>query len=69
MRAKFLVCIHCHSFILHAWCHDKSHAVVALGKLLFPIFALALDLPEDFFADKVTAHLLLLASSAVLTRV
>ncbi|KAI5981507.1 hypothetical protein EDC04DRAFT_2874881 [Pisolithus marmoratus] len=29
-------------------------AVVALGSLLFPLFALALDLPEDFFADKVT---------------
>ena len=24
-----------------------------LGKLLFPLFALALDLPETFFDDKV----------------
>ncbi|EKM49759.1 uncharacterized protein PHACADRAFT_179143 [Phanerochaete carnosa HHB-10118-sp] len=30
------------------------YAVVALGKLLFPVFALALNLPEDFFADKIT---------------
>lgn len=30
-----------------------SHAVIDLGKALFPIFALALDLNEDFFADKV----------------
>lgn len=30
-----------------------SHAAVALGKKLFPLFALALDLPEDFFDDKV----------------
>ncbi|GJE97659.1 2OG-Fe(II) oxygenase [Phanerochaete sordida] len=28
------------------------NAVVSLGKLMFPIFALALNLPEDFFADK-----------------
>jgi len=31
-----------------------SHAVVHLGKTLFPLFALALDLPEDFFDDKTT---------------
>ncbi|OJT13003.1 hypothetical protein TRAPUB_10480 [Trametes pubescens] len=28
------------------------HAAVDLGRKLFPLFALALDLPEDFFADK-----------------
>jgi isopenicillin N synthase-like dioxygenase len=28
------------------------HAAVNLGKLLFPLFALALYLPEDFFDDK-----------------
>ncbi|KAH9932763.1 Clavaminate synthase-like protein [Epithele typhae] len=28
------------------------HAAVALGRKLFPLFARALDLPEDFFADK-----------------
>jgi len=28
------------------------HAVVRLGRLLFPFFALALDLPEGFFDDK-----------------
>ncbi|KII91030.1 hypothetical protein PLICRDRAFT_39627 [Plicaturopsis crispa FD-325 SS-3] len=28
------------------------HAAVALGKILFPLFALALDLPENFFDDK-----------------
>ena len=30
-----------------------SRAVVKLGLQLFPLFALALDLPEDFFTDKV----------------
>lgn len=30
-----------------------SHSAVRLGKLLFPLFALALDLPENFFDDKV----------------
>ncbi|KAF5358388.1 hypothetical protein D9756_001195 [Leucocoprinus leucothites] len=29
------------------------HAAVMLGKSLFPIFALALDLPETFFDDKL----------------
>ncbi|KAI9066009.1 Clavaminate synthase-like protein [Trametes sanguinea] len=29
------------------------HAAVNLGRKLFPLFALALDLPEDFFDDKV----------------
>ncbi|KAL0960562.1 hypothetical protein HGRIS_005599 [Hohenbuehelia grisea] len=28
------------------------HAAVQLGKLLFPLFAQALNLPEDFFEDK-----------------
>lgn len=32
-----------------------SHAVVGLGKALFPIFALALDLDENFFEDKVSS--------------
>ena len=32
---------------------ERSHAVVKLGKMLFPLFALALDLPENFFEDKV----------------
>ncbi|KAF7357373.1 Clavaminate synthase-like protein [Mycena sanguinolenta] len=32
-----------------------SHRALKLGRLLFPLFALALDLPEDFFADK-TKH-------------
>ncbi|KAI0683098.1 Clavaminate synthase-like protein [Earliella scabrosa] len=30
------------------------HAAVRLGKSLFPLFALALDLPENFFDDKTT---------------
>ncbi|KDQ62071.1 hypothetical protein JAAARDRAFT_203292 [Jaapia argillacea MUCL 33604] len=30
------------------------HAAIKLGKSLFPLFALALDLPEDFFEDKTT---------------
>ncbi|KAK7464838.1 hypothetical protein VKT23_006044 [Stygiomarasmius scandens] len=30
------------------------HAAVGLGRLLFPLFALALDLSEDFFEDKTT---------------
>ncbi len=33
-----------------------SHAAVALGRKLFPLFALALNLPEDFFDDKVTQN-------------
>jgi|ERR1700691_4359623 isopenicillin N synthase-like dioxygenase len=32
----------------------NSHAVVRLGLSLFPLFALALDLPENFFDDKTT---------------
>ncbi|OBZ71478.1 hypothetical protein A0H81_08490 [Grifola frondosa] len=28
------------------------HAAVELGRKLFPVFAVALDLPEDFFANK-----------------
>ncbi|KIJ54466.1 hypothetical protein M422DRAFT_24413 [Sphaerobolus stellatus SS14] len=31
---------------------EYYHAVMKLGKLLFPLFALALDLPENFFDDK-----------------
>ncbi|KAL7279630.1 hypothetical protein ACG7TL_006036 [Trametes sanguinea] len=31
------------------------HAAVNLGRKLFPLFALALDLPEDFFDDKARA--------------
>ena len=40
---------------LPSWSHSSaiSHAAVGVGKLLFPIFALALDLPEDHFDDKV----------------
>ncbi|KAG5635450.1 hypothetical protein H0H81_011227 [Sphagnurus paluster] len=30
------------------------HDAIGIGRLLFPLFALALDLPEDFFADKIT---------------
>ncbi|KAF5382511.1 hypothetical protein D9615_003067 [Tricholomella constricta] len=30
------------------------HDAIGLGKLLFPLFALALDLSEDFFDDKTT---------------
>ena len=33
-----------------------SHAAVQLGRSLFPLFALALDLPENFFDDKVTTE-------------
>lgn len=31
-----------------------SHRVIHIGKLLFPLFALALDLPESYFDDKVS---------------
>uniref|UniRef100_A0A0W0GAF6 Fe2OG dioxygenase domain-containing protein n=1 Tax=Moniliophthora roreri TaxID=221103 RepID=A0A0W0GAF6_MONRR len=31
-----------------------GHAAVQLGRSLFPLFALALDLPENFFNDKTT---------------
>ncbi|KAJ7660451.1 hypothetical protein B0H17DRAFT_1095410 [Mycena rosella] len=34
---------------------EYYHRALALGRLLFPLFALALDLPEDFFTDK-TKH-------------
>ncbi|KAF8882032.1 hypothetical protein CPB84DRAFT_1686870 [Gymnopilus junonius] len=30
------------------------HQILEVGKLLFPLFALALDVPEDFFDDKTT---------------
>ena len=36
--------------------HRPSHAAVRLGQYLFPLFALALDLPEDFFSDKVSGR-------------
>ena len=32
----------------------SSHKVIQIGKLLFPLFALALDLPESYFDDKVS---------------
>ena len=31
----------------------RSHSAIQLGQSLFPLFALALDLPETFFDDKV----------------
>jgi isopenicillin N synthase-like dioxygenase len=31
-----------------------SHAALAVGKKLFCLFALALDLPETYFNDKVS---------------
>jgi isopenicillin N synthase-like dioxygenase len=31
----------------------SSHAVLELGHNIFPLLALALDIPEDFFSDKV----------------
>lgn len=31
----------------------SSHGALDLGRALFPLFALALDLPEIFFEDKV----------------
>ncbi|KAF8194372.1 2OG-Fe-II oxygenase [Mycena galopus ATCC 62051] len=34
---------------------EYYHRALNLGRLLLPLFALALDLPEDFFADK-TKH-------------
>ncbi|KAJ7505878.1 hypothetical protein B0H11DRAFT_1976528 [Mycena galericulata] len=34
---------------------EYYHRALNLGRLLFPLFALALDLPEDFFVDK-TKH-------------
>lgn len=36
-------------------CSLHSHAAVNLGRKLFPLFALALDLPENYFDDKVRA--------------
>ncbi|KAH9831391.1 2OG-Fe-II oxygenase [Rhodofomes roseus] len=33
---------------------EYYHAAVNLGKMLFPLFALALNLPENFFDDKTT---------------
>ncbi|KAH0832404.1 2OG-Fe(II) oxygenase [Lanmaoa asiatica] len=34
-------------------CLEYYHAAVNVGKVLFPLFALALDLPETYFDDKV----------------
>ncbi len=42
--------LHSKIFIYMGFC---SHAAVELGRKLFPLFALALDLSEDFFEDKV----------------
>jgi len=33
---------------------DYYHRVLQIGQLLFPLFALALELPENFFDDKTT---------------
>ncbi|KAF8872232.1 hypothetical protein BD779DRAFT_349690 [Infundibulicybe gibba] len=33
---------------------EYYHTALQVGKKLFPLFALALELPEDFFADKTT---------------
>jgi len=33
---------------------DYYHAAIALGRRLFPLFALALDVDEHFFDDKTT---------------
>ncbi|EIM86108.1 2OG-Fe-II oxygenase [Stereum hirsutum FP-91666 SS1] len=33
---------------------EYYHAAISLGKYMFPLFALALDLPENFFDDKIT---------------
>lgn len=33
---------------------NSSKEAIGLGRKLFPLFALALDLPEDFFEDKVS---------------
>lgn len=35
----------------------SSHAAVNVGKALFPLFALALELPETYFDDKVSLDL------------
>ena len=32
---------------------EPSHAAVGVGKLLFRLFALALELPETYFDNKV----------------
>lgn len=41
--------------ILHERCMltCSSYAALRLGASLFPLFALALDLPENYFDDKV----------------
>ena len=42
-----------HILLLAHVLRKHSHSAVNLGKALFPIFALALNLPEHFFDDKV----------------
>jgi hypothetical protein len=42
---------------------NTSHSAIRLGKTLFPLFALALNLPQTFFDDKVWFSLLLLVLS------
>ena len=58
-------------YLLEAWrtLHTKpSHAVVRLGKSLFPLFALALNIPETFFDDKVRLRYLLDPSNLTKSR-
>jgi hypothetical protein len=51
------ICWTPHSGESRAWPGDvDSHSALKLGKLLFPLYALALDLPETFFDDKVSEH-------------
>lgn len=53
-KGQSRILVRCHpSFAFEAIILTRSSAVLALGQSLFPLFALALDLPEDFFADKV----------------
>ena len=54
----------CHYDVLyefHCW-SLSSHKVLHVGQLLFPLFALALDLPENFFVDKVISFIILILS-------
>lgn len=32
----------------------SSGQIINLGRLLFPLLALALEMPEEFFSDKIT---------------
>ena len=47
------ILVRCHSFSSRRELTRSSHAAVSLGKALFPMFALALNLEETFFDDKV----------------